>query len=112
MAAHINKRNDYLWEILVPTIRNDGRPFRTRYHKVWDEKVRQVAGGLTITPPIKGQWIGFDKKLYAERNIPVRIMCNESDILKIVHMTRLYYEQHAVMFYRLSEKVMIYNGSI
>ena len=77
MKAHTNKRGDYLWEILVPTISNDGKPFRTRFHRVWDEKVRQVAGGLTITPPVKGQWIGFNKDLFTERNIPVRIMCNK-----------------------------------
>jgi len=62
MKAHTNKRGDYLWEILVPTISNDGK---------------QVAGGLTITPPVKGQWIGFNKDLFTERNIPVRIMCNK-----------------------------------
>ena len=48
----IDKRT--LWLILVPTIRNDGRPIRTRFHRVWDGKVRDISGGLTITPPVSG----------------------------------------------------------
>ena len=38
-----------LWEILVPTIHSsNGKPIRTRFHKVWDKKVREISGGLTI----------------------------------------------------------------
>jgi hypothetical protein len=41
-----------LWEILVPTEKRDGTGFyRTRYHKVWDTKIRELAGGLTILSP-------------------------------------------------------------
>jgi len=55
-----------MWEILVPTIRQDGRPFHLRYHKKWDEMVRSISGGLTILTPVKGQWI-FEDKLFNER---------------------------------------------
>jgi hypothetical protein len=79
----------FLWEILVPTTRNDGRPIRTRFHRVWDEKVRAITGGLTITPPVKGQWVSMtDEDLYIERMIPVRIMCSEAHIMDIVKMTK------------------------
>lgn len=44
-----------MWEILVPTKSNEGKPFRTRYHRVWDAKVREISGGLTILPVVKGQ---------------------------------------------------------
>lgn len=100
----------YLWEILVPTVRNDGRPIRTRFHRVWDKRVRVITGGLTVTPPVRGQWISADYKLFEERMIPVRIMCTTDEMCKIVKMTLEYYEQHAVMYYRLSEKVEIYDG--
>lgn len=96
-----------LYEILVPTISNEGIPYRTRYHKVWDEKVRAIAGGLTIITPIKGQWKSPDGTLFSERMIPVRIACNESEINAIADMTAVYYNQLAIMFYRISDKVTI-----
>lgn len=97
-----------LWEILVPTIRNDGKPIRTRFHRVWDAKVRAISGGLTITPPAKGQWVHPESgTLFAERMIPVRVMCTREQIEKIIDITLEYYEQIAVMAYRISELVIL-----
>ena len=74
----------YLWEILVPTVRRkDGKPIRTRYHRVWDGKVRAIAGGLTILQPAKGQWVSPSGELFSERMIPVRVACSEEQIDKI-----------------------------
>jgi hypothetical protein len=96
-----------LWEILVPTIRNDGRPIRTRYHRVWDKKVRDISGGLTVLKPAEGQWLAPDGTLFKERMIPVRIACTETEIEKIADFSAAYYEQLAMMFYRISDKVVI-----
>ena len=73
-----------IWEILVPTVRNDGRPFRLRYHRVWDAKVRAISGGLTVMKAAKGQWISQAGDLFEERMIPVRIMCTRDQIEEIV----------------------------
>lgn len=96
-----------MWEIMVPTISNEGNPFRTRYHKVWDEKVRAIAGGLTILKPAKGQWVSIDNKLYAERMIPVRIACTRVQIDKIIDITLKYYNQEAVLAIKISEEVIL-----
>jgi hypothetical protein len=95
-----------LWEILVPTVRNNGKPFRTRYHRVWDAKVRAISNGLTIMPVAKGQWLHQDK-LYAERMIPVRIIATRAEIEKIIDMSLVYYDQLAIMAYRISEEVIL-----
>ena len=97
----------YLWEILVPTIRNDGKPYRTRFHRVWDEKVRSISSGLTILNPTRGQWIAPNGELFVERMIPVRIACTEAQINEIADMTAKYYDQKAIMFYRVADKVTI-----
>jgi hypothetical protein len=97
----------YLYEILVPTQMNSGKPIRTRYHRVWDEKVRKISGGLTIMAPVKGQWVSADEVLYRERMIPVRIACPPDKIEQIADMTAKYYEQEAVMYYLLSKEVTI-----
>lgn len=99
--------NMKFWEILVPTIKNDGTPVKTKFHKVWDEKVREISGGLTIIPPIKGQWISHDGELFNERMIPVRICCTEEQIEKIGDMTAEYYEQKAIMYYLITDNVII-----
>lgn len=96
-----------LYEILVPTIRNDGRAIRTRFHRIWDKKVREVSGGLTIYAPAKGQWISPSGETFAERMIPVRIFCTPSDMEAIAKMTLVYYEQEAVMYYRVSDECYI-----
>lgn len=100
-----------LWEILVPTQRNDGRAIRTRFHRVWDDKVRAIAGGLTILAPARGQWVAPDGALFRERMIPVRIVCTRAQIEAIIDITLKYYEQLAVLAYKVSDEVVLkYRG--
>ena len=99
--------NLQLWEILVPTQSNAGKPFRTRYHRVWDAKVYTITGGMTILAPTKGRWVSPEGTLFAERMIPVRISCTREQIEKIIEMTMKYYDQEAVMAYKISEEVII-----
>ena len=101
-----------LWEILVPTMRKDGRPIRLRFHTEWDAKVREISGGLTIMPVAKGQWI-FQEKLFQERMIPVRIIATRSEMDEVISMTLAYYEQIAVLAYKISDEVILRhaNGS-
>lgn len=97
-----------LWEILVPTIsRTTGKPYRTRYHRVWDSKVRSIAGGLTIFHPVIGQWVSPDGELFTERMIPVRIACTEEQIRAIMDLTAKFYDQLAVMAYKISTQCII-----
>ncbi len=97
-----------MWEILVPTVRNNGgKPFRTRYHRVWDEKVKEISNGLTILNPTKGKWVSPDGEEFHERMIPVRIICTREDIEKIIDMTMIYYDQLAILAYRISNEVIL-----
>src|SRR5271157_4148641 len=89
-----------LWEILVPTMSQDGKkPFRTRHHKAWDKKVEKISGGLTILAPGNGVWVN-EALTHRERMIPVRIMCNRTQIDKIIDLTLDHYDQLAVMAYK------------
>lgn len=95
-----------LYEILVPTVRNDGTPFRTRYHRVWDRKVEAISGGLTITPPGKGTWV-HEGASVRERMIPVRILCTREQIDRIIDITLSHYDQTAVMAYKVSDEIIL-----
>ncbi len=110
----------FMWEILVPTVRRvtsapsktgepqpAGKPYTTRYHRVWDAKVRAITGGLTILTPAKGQWVSGEGELFVERMIPVRIAATRSQIEKIIDLTLQYYDQLAVMCYKVSDEVII-----
>lgn len=96
-----------IWEILVPTRTRDNHPIRTRQHREWDTRVRRITGGLTVMPPVHGQWVSSDDKLFRERMIPVRIACTKEQIDTIADMTAKFYQQRAVMYYRLSTEVVI-----
>jgi hypothetical protein len=106
MQLELNKI--YLWEILVPTIHGDtGKPIHLRYHKVWDKKVQQLSGGLTILTPVKGSWVSETGKCVSERSIPVRIACELYVIHQIANFTADYYKQKAILFYMVSEHCYI-----
>jgi hypothetical protein len=97
-----------MWEILVPTIRRkDSKPNKTRFHRVWDKKVQDITNGLTILSPTKGYWKSPYGEDFIERMIPVRIMATREEIDKIVDMTMEYYDQLAVMAYKVSDEVIL-----
>ena len=103
----MNERSTQLWEVLVPTADNDGNEFDVPYHQQWDERVRALAGGLTILRTAKGQWYDDEGKLYTERVIPVRVACDEDKIRQVMKLTLDHYGQLAVMAYQVSERVLI-----
>jgi hypothetical protein len=115
-----------MWEILVPTEKRLRTPapgeganldalkawqrsnsYSTRYHRVWDEKVRKLTNGLTIMTPVKGQWSAPDGELFKERMIPVRIVATREQIEAVIDMTLKYYDQLAVLCYKISDEVII-----
>lgn len=96
-----------LWEILVPSASNSGKHYSLDYHHKWDEKVRDIAGGMTVLRSAKGHWIDPKGREYEEKMVPVRIYCDEKSIDKIIDFTLEYYDQKAVMAYEISSKVKL-----
>jgi hypothetical protein len=99
-----------IWEILVPTERRlqPGKYYSTRYHRVWDEKVRTITGGLTVMAPARGQWVNpLTKELFQERMIPIRIVATREEIEKVVDLTLVYYDQLAILCYKISDEVIL-----
>jgi hypothetical protein len=97
-----------LWEILVPKADNDGNEFSVGYHRIWDTIVREKCGGLTIMRSAKGVWVN-ENKVYEERMIPVRIVCDRETLMDILEITKNYYSQIAVFATKISEEVIIYS---
>jgi hypothetical protein len=99
-----------MWEILVPTRRRvaPDKYYTTRYHRVWDGKVREITGGLTVMAPARGQWVNpVTGELFKERMIPVRIMATRDEIEKVVDLTLKYYDQLAILCYKISDEVIL-----
>lgn len=92
-----------LWEILVPTVW-EGKEL-SYHHRVWDEHVRSIAGGLTILKPTtKGYWTSGNE-VHEESMIPVRIACTKEKIEDIAVFTKKHYNQLAIMYYKLSDEI-------
>jgi hypothetical protein len=110
----------YLWEILVPAqgplvvagkaIAAKNAQIPVAYHRLWDLQVMQIAGGLTIMRTAKGGWASIhwdDVYIYCEDMIPVRIMGTEKQIIEIADITARHYRQKAVMYYKITDNVVI-----
>ena len=95
--------NLIMWEVYVPTMSNAHVPFRTKFHKYWDSKVRKVSGGLTVFKPAVGQWVSPAGTLFKERMIPVRIMCTAAQMDKIADITAAHYDQIAILYFKVGE---------
>ncbi|WP_160331256.1 hypothetical protein [Burkholderia cenocepacia] len=94
----------------MPTVKSntDGKQFfRTRYHRVWDKRVRDISGGLTIMAPSKGQWVSPHGTLFTERMIPVRVIATRDEVEQIIAFTLEHYSQEAVLCYRISDEVLL-----
>lgn len=81
-------------------------PCRKRHHKIWDAYVRGITGGLTIFPPVKGQWVNDGAK-HEERMIPVKIAAYAAQMKAIADFTKKHYRQTAVCYYKISNEVYI-----
>jgi len=62
---------------------------------------------LGLLTPAKGKWISPHGTLFSERMIPVRIGCNRGQIIEILEMSKKYYNQLAMLAYKISEEVII-----
>lgn len=96
-----------VWVILVPTAGNDGKRYAVSYHRLWDAKVREITGGLTICKTTRGYWTSPDGKLFREKMIPVQLVCTAKQIEIIADMTAEHYNQLAILFYKISDEVRI-----
>ena len=95
-----------MWRIFVPVLMN-GNEVPVSLHKFWDSIVRDITKGLTIYKPAKGQWVSPTGILFSEPMIPVEIACTREQILQIARMTKSFYNQEAVLAYKISEEVLI-----
>ena len=57
-------------------------------------------------PVAKGQWL-LKEELFEERMIPVRLIATREQIEDIVKMTMVYYEQLAVLAYKIADDVIL-----
>jgi hypothetical protein len=94
-----------LWKILVP-VTNDGKKIKKKYHRKWDHKVSEIAGGLTLFKPKKGRW-KYGDRMFSEKMIRVEIAATQDEIITIARITAEHYSQKAVMYYLKSEQVVI-----
>lgn len=103
-----------MWEILVPTVSNSGKPFSLRHHRQWDAHVTDIAGGMPLIHPVRGTWVDSARsdvdegpETFTERMIPVRIMCTRAQIIEICKETARFYDQLAVLASLVADETVL-----
>lgn len=94
-----------LWEILVPVASNEGAPFSEDHHEAFRRIVRGLPGnnGTTTRPAGDGDWQDNDTgKIYEEKVIPIRFRACRADAERIAEHACKFYEQIAVMAYKIA----------
>jgi hypothetical protein len=99
--------NFEMWEILVPASNNRDQEFSYEHHKKWDAFVKEITGGVTIMKTAKGEWVNPNGKIYVDKMIPCRIICNEKQIKEIIDFTLIHYNQEAVLAFKISTNVIL-----
>ena len=99
--------NKQLWKIYVPEFWPDAGKIPVESHKEWDKKVCEIAGGMTLLQREKGRWMDGLGGLQPDAMIPVQIACSRDQILTIALMTKTYYKQEAIFFYKVSDEVWV-----
>jgi hypothetical protein len=99
--------NVSLWQILVPAFWRDGEEVDVSTHRVWDGRVRAITKGLTINRAAKGHWVSPDGTVVIEKVIPVNFSATDEQKDKIMAMACIFYDQDAVMCYKIGTDVVI-----
>lgn len=87
-----------LWKILVPDEKG---------LTLWKNKVRTLAGGLTVVARTEGHWVSPFGETFVEPMWLVRIACDEETIEEVADLTANMFHQQAVMFYLVSDRVRL-----
>jgi hypothetical protein len=100
-----------VWEILVPVADNNGRAFTIEHHRKWDDKVKEIARGLTVMGAAKrGIWISPQGEEFDERMIFVRIACSDAQIEEIAEFTRAHYDQLKVCIFKHQAQMFLHGA--
>jgi hypothetical protein len=87
-------------------VTQNGKKIKKKKHRKWDEAVGKIAGGLTLLKAKKGRWL-YQGVLHREKMIRVRIAADALEMLKIVALTKEFYEQKEVMYYIKTDMAFI-----
>jgi hypothetical protein len=96
----------YMWELLVPA-NNMSVEIPVEYHNAWDEKVKNIAGGLTIYKQTRGIWIGPNGEKFHDVMIPVRLYCTKEQFDVVLDLTLEHYmSEQVILGYKISTLVV------
>lgn len=98
-----------LYELKIPARRPDGTDFCLYTHATFYAHVLGIAGGLTVLPEVHGQWRDLTGCLTIEPMIPVQVACTPAQISQLADYAATHFEQKAIMYHLVSDRVTIKN---
>jgi hypothetical protein len=76
-----------MWEILLPATGRDGKTISVEYHRGWVDRVKHIGEPLMVGSIKSGKgWFG-KSEIFGTEVIPVRFLCSQSDIERILQVT-------------------------
>jgi hypothetical protein len=98
-----------LWQILIPTMDNEGHVFLSKDYDDFANKIIKELGisGLTILPRGTGYWVGSGKQVQQEPMIPILIGCMEHEIQIATKLVAEQFKQNAVAYWKVSDSFYI-----
>lgn len=98
-----------LWQILIPTMDNEGTPFTPKDYDDFANLVIKEVGvtGLTMLPRGTGYWVGSNKQVQHELTIPILIGCVEHEVQIATRLVAEQFKQKAVTYWKVSDAFYI-----
>jgi hypothetical protein len=91
-----------LWAIVVPLCYNDGSPIPRTITQQFEVAIRQVSGGLTRINNTTGIW-GEQK----EMGSVWQFISTPQEVGRLIALAKILFVQHAIMAYKVSDRVII-----
>ena len=99
-----------LWQILIPTMDNEGTPFTPKDYDDFANLVIKEIGvtGLTMLPRGTGYWVGSSKQVQQEPMIPILIGCElYCEVYLTTKLVAEQFKQKAVAYWKVSDNFFI-----
>jgi len=101
---------DEMWEFLLPMINVARHRITFTEYLEWGNEVKKITTGLVLLPFENASWCDSDGVLFKDGMVPVRVTCNKEHVQDIIELTLTYYQQPAIMAYKISDTCVVRNS--
>ena len=97
-----------MWEIFLPKFSDSKKTFYIKDHKECQEKIKNQFEDIEIiTYRAKNTgWSSVDGNFFSKDTFPIRIICKDNDIEKIIYIIKKHYDLSKMSVYKVSDRLI------